>query len=835
MTVSSEIKDQFVKYFQNRVHQGRQLLQNANHQWASRLFTDLHFQIEKTEWLVSQKKRQLIMIIANSWWIYLNSLKKDQIDIVKYIDAYKRFFSFLSQLDEFDLFNNFWNNLLKDFMKIEDLSIDGITKFINSFSIKVKEREDYLRLVELQILLMALRKSVFPSELFSFSLKFIGEILYKLEPSKKALLLFVFIENINLKYKLVDTDVESQEFILNINKILSNRLPPYLKEDFSNMRKISVNENNFENILADLEELIYYLNDITEFKWIIIVLRYIYSKLKEFQSFEVAISYIKNFIDFAIKRNRFVIAYEIYDFLDDVLLMHSDLGYEESLIELWVDACKKFFELKERKYLLLSMEKLNNHLKIPQTPEQIFHYFYTFNHLWKFKTKFFTLDPLDFWKMMFYRALYLEKDFDLTQKIIPYIEDEIRSKLTDLNSLYNEAESVKSQIYSFKEDSDELLASHPEFVLNKGIVRINSEGLISFRLISPDFAVVEGDILNEYWNDTIIIDIYNDLFSGKKEKSYKFNLTEFGKLLYLFLPKSLRDVLKQLKDKKPPFISHIYFILDMMTIPFGLVHDGDNFFMLKYGSSYKIGEPPLAGISFEQIIQEESTTTPPKKLINVLLIEAINSKGPLKWNEEFKNKTLIFPFPDGYDEVNHITNFLNVTSGVQIKLLTGPNSTREKILTELSSGACNVIHFVGNIFYSKMSPHDSYFLTNDKKAITIQEVKNLLEATQSPIQPFIFFNSQFFDVDGRRLKNVLKQFGEIFSQFNFNRITGIISRTYPIFNEDARKIIENLYVDLFVNNYNQGGAMLKARRQCKSGLAISSFVMFGNPWKKLFA
>ena len=66
MTVSSEIKDQFVKYFQNRVHQGRQLLQNANHQWASRLFTDLHFQIEKTEWLVSQKKRQLIMIIANS-------------------------------------------------------------------------------------------------------------------------------------------------------------------------------------------------------------------------------------------------------------------------------------------------------------------------------------------------------------------------------------------------------------------------------------------------------------------------------------------------------------------------------------------------------------------------------------------------------------------------------------------------------------------------------------------------------------------------------------------------------------------------------------------------
>jgi len=255
--------------------------------------------------------------------------------------------------------------------------------------------------------------------------------------------------------------------------------------------------------------------------------------------------------------------------------------------------------------------------------------------------------------------------------------------------------------------------------------------------------------------------------------------------------------------------------------------------LFKYGSGYKIGAPPLTGITFGQVVQEESTTTSSKNLINVLLIEAINSKGPLKWNEEFKNKTLIFSFPDGHDEVNHITNFLNVTSGVQIKLLTGPNCTRQKILTELSSGACNVIHFVGNVFYSNLSPHDSYFLTNDKKAITIQEVKNLLEASQSPIKPFLFFNSQFFDVDGRRLKNVLKQFGEIFSQFNFDRITGIISRTYPVFNEDARNIIANLYINLF-NNINQGEALLKARKQCKSGLAISSFVLFGNPWVKLF-
>ncbi|TFF97159.1 MAG: hypothetical protein EU540_09145, partial [Promethearchaeota archaeon] len=110
MTVSMDVKNQFLKDFQDKILQGRQLLQNANHQWASRLFNNLYFEIEKTDWILPQKKRQLIMVITNSWWIYLNSLtkQKDSIDFIRLIDAYNRFFSILSPLDEFDLFNNFW-------------------------------------------------------------------------------------------------------------------------------------------------------------------------------------------------------------------------------------------------------------------------------------------------------------------------------------------------------------------------------------------------------------------------------------------------------------------------------------------------------------------------------------------------------------------------------------------------------------------------------------------------------------------------------------------------------------------------------------------------------
>ena len=100
MAIKLKTKNDFLVEFQQKIIQGRKLLHSANHLWADRLLTDLYFEIEKTEWLNIQKKHQLIMIISNSWWIYINSLihrteNRIDIDFIRYIDAYKRFFSFL--------------------------------------------------------------------------------------------------------------------------------------------------------------------------------------------------------------------------------------------------------------------------------------------------------------------------------------------------------------------------------------------------------------------------------------------------------------------------------------------------------------------------------------------------------------------------------------------------------------------------------------------------------------------------------------------------------------------------------------------------------------------
>jgi len=861
MSVSIDVKQEFLTNFQNKIITARKLLSAANHKWGSKIFNNLTSEIKKSDWLDAQKKQQLIMIISNSWWMYLNSLVKhkegkEEINLIRYIDAYKRFFSFLSKLDNFYLFNNFCTNLLQKFVKKEELSQRGITKFINSFSAKLHEREDFQKLFELQILQIFLRKSVAPSEYFNLSMERLGKTIFNLEPSKRALFLYILLGSVCLKYKLME---DSAEFVRVINKILVNRLPGYLKNEFSNISRISINERSFSTILVNLEELIYYLNDIGEYSWIIIFIRSIFSKIQEYQSYGDAVTYIRKFIDFSINRNHFEMAFDIYDFLEDLFIYQTDLSYDNILIELWVEACKKFVDMKEKKYLLQSLEKLNNHLKLPQTNAQIFHYFYTCNILWQFKSMFFSLEQRDFWRMMFYRALFEEKNYNLAEKIIPYLDKDFNRILTDLVAFYSEIEPLKKEIYVFDDQDDTPQSFHKDFAIKQLILRVNSKGRISYRMISVNDELIEGTITNEFWNDAQIIEIYNELFYESEDRKFNFSLREFGELLYIFLPKLIRDFFKAFKIDSLDLIPQIYFVLDNITIPFDLIYD-NNFFLLKYSSGYKIGGIPLRGVAFENKYFDDSSADSPKKRYNVLVIDLINSKSPLKWNEKTRQKELIFPFQAGADELNYIINFFNDSAEIdQIATLIGVNSTREKILSNLSTVSYHIIVFVGNIFYSKWSPKNSFFITNDNHIITFNEINKILSQNISKNQPFIFFNSQIYDIEGKKLRNMLGAFGEIVAQFDYNKITGIISKNYPIFNNETKQIISSFFINFFDNN-SQGVSLLKARQQCiaskmeklleqqvkdspaetgttridlRSSLAISSYLLFGKPWKKM--
>ena len=149
-----------------------------------------------------------------------------------------------------------------------------------------------------------------------------------------------------------------------------------------------------------------------------------------------------------------------------------------------------------------------------------------------------------------------------------------------------------------------------------------------------------------------------------------------------------------------------------------------------------------------------------------------------------------------------------------------------------------------------------YFLTG---IVTFNDINKSLQANPNLEKPFLFFNSQIYDTEGKKLKNVLRTFGDIVEYFDYERITGIMSRNYPIFNDETKEIIANFYINLF-NDSSQGVSLMKARQACtatkmtkivekkfdelspeegvknidlEGSLAISSFMLFAKPWKKL--
>lgn len=843
MTVSSKKKRDFLAYFRTNIIQARKLLNERNHRWADKLLTNVYFEIEKSNWLDLEKKRQLAHIISNSWWMYLNSLsvKRKQealgYDIIRYVDGLKRFFLFLEKLNDMYLFESFAENLLDKFIKMENLSVKGITLFMNSLSNKVKSEKNYEKLIEYQIILMILRKTVKPTSIFQFSFNKLEEIVFKIEPGKRALFLYILIENVNIKYHLEE---DSNKFVQKVQSMLLNRIAPHLRSEFSNLGRISINERNYKSICEDLVYLINYLNNLGEHQWLISIIRNLFEKYQRFESLENATTNIKKLVESLLNSSNFKVAYEIYDLIEDELMYQGDLGYDTVLIELWVEATTQFSQMGEKKYLLQSLEKLKNHLSLPQSKSEIFHYFYTWNYIWELKTKFFSLDPQDFWRMAFYRILFELGEIGLAVKISSFFEEDLRSRLDDLASLYKIGQSLKQDIFQYPLDNNllKILNEHNSNV-QKVVLNINDEGKISYFIELEDLHIFEGDFVKEYWNDSQIVDIYIDIFLNNSE-NYDFNLKEFGKLMYSFLPYGIRTLLEEISTYKNGENVYVYILFSELMIPFELILS-PNLLGNKLAISYYSKSKPISGISLEGNKNQKHSLSN-----NALIFESINSRSPIEWNEKSKVKDLLFPYPEGEEELNFIISMFNNLSQLEnMKVLNGLNSTKEKLLSSLSQESFKIISFVGNLFFSKNAPQKSYFLTNNNQIITMEEIINEIN-TKSSKSPFLVFDIQMFNHQGEQIYNLLQPFSRIFHFLDYNSISGALVKNYPIFNDLSKHLLMNFSKHL-IENDPQGIALLKARQSIinqnteeeaeildiKTILSICSFALFGSPWKTM--
>ena len=317
MSAQIEFREKFLKTFENKVIQGRELLKSGNHKWADKLFTNLHFEIQKADWLEFQKRNQLYSLINNSWREYISSLtesseKSKPVDIIKYIDAYNRFFNLLSQQENNFELTQYGNALVLSFINQPNISIKGVVKFMNSLSAIMQENENNQDLLQTQLMIIFLKKSLEPSPYYYHSMEYLAKSLIKVEPKKRALLLYIILENVASKYGISG---QTKDFVGEVNKILVSRAPPEIKSEFSKISKFSIDESNIDEILSELESLIVYLNDIGEDNWVLSVIENIFLKFIRFKTYNEAVEYIRGYSYFLIQRGRFEIAFKIYDIL----------------------------------------------------------------------------------------------------------------------------------------------------------------------------------------------------------------------------------------------------------------------------------------------------------------------------------------------------------------------------------------------------------------------------------------------------------------------------------------------------------------------------------------
>ncbi len=850
-------EESFLSDFQERYQQGKELLSQGDHHWATRLIVDLFFRIESEVWISTQKKQQLILKLSKLWINYINSLKinGEITDLIKYIDAYDRLFSFLIQIENYNMFEISINELLRVLVKMDDLPISKISKFINSISVKFIEQENYIELIEIQFLLIFLQDSIVHVIYFHEIMDYLSQIMKKIEPSKRTLFLYMILENVNIKF---DLRVDIKDFVENIGKKVIHLVFPQLKEYFSVLNTIVINERTFNSIKDDLINLFSYLNNIGESSWTIVIIRNLFFYINQFESFEAAIEQIHQFIEFSIDRSRLNVVYTTYDYLESILLTQSKEQYHNKLIELWADACNNFANMKQKDFLLLAIERLVEYLQIPENKSNIFHYLHSCNYLWKFRSIFFSFKEQDFWRMIFYRALYQEGSINLAKKIIPFLNKNLQAFVQDCESLYNKALAVKNEIYTLEEKKDYYLQQKNHHIVNM-VIKINSIGEFSYRIYYSDENILESTFRKEHWNDTYIVKIYNDLFFNNDGKSYNFNLKEFGKILYLLLPKEIRDYFSQFRTQvlRP----QIYFVFDKMTIPFEFIYK-EGFFLFAYSIGYNIGAPLIMGAKF-LIEKEHSQKITTDHGSEALLIDSINALAPKHWQEDENRKKLLYEFPSGANELNYIKELFDNRPEIQnLKVLLGSESTKGTILEEISQGNYHIIYFVGNIIFSESHPSYSYFITNDESILKFIDLFNALETQEKKVKPILFFDTQMFDRKGNRLKEALGFFSEIISELNFNNVKGVICRNYTDFNIDTKKIISEFFNNLLEKN-SLGISLLKAREtllpkipklikkqldgenpvdpdidkskhvNIENSQKFLSFLLFGEPWNKI--
>ena len=325
-------------------------------------------------------------------------------------------------------------------------------------------------------------------------------------------------------------------------------------------------------------------------------------------------------------------------------------------------------------------------------------------------------------------------------------------------------------------------------------------------------SVVDSDLIDEYVEEldrvSKVARSISVLPRGDEEKqaaifqhlNLNLKLRQIGEAFYRqFFPESLKIFFRETD------VTYLYFNVDqqLASIPFEILHDGDQFLCEKYylGKTIKGQRLSLAEI-------------PPREKLSMLIIA--DPTEDLEWAR--KEGEVLFEYLSTKFPEKKIT----------IELLGGRSITKLSLLNAIKNK--DIVHFAGHLHYTDIASENGWLLYGNK-IVRAREIQN------SGAEPLLIFSNAC--VSGRSSSSAEKSshsdwYSRFAASFLRSEKTAYIGTNWEL--PDSRQTLDftiQFYNFLLAGN-STGEAILKSRQYARENfstndLTWASYILIGNP------
>lgn len=171
--------------------------------------------------------------------------------------------------------------------------------------------------------------------------------------------------------------------------------------------------------------------------------------------------------------------------------------------------------------------------------------------------------------------------------------------------------------------------------------------------------------------------------------------------------------------------------------------------------------------------------------------------------------------PEARAEAEQLAAWLG-ERGVERTVLLGAEATLLRIITELTPGDYDLLHYCGHVAAPFGTTHVGLLLHDNQ----LLDARALEPLARSGVPPTVFVNGC---ASADRLGNLCVSFMEAGAKV-------VVGTRYPVGEEPARRFAERFYADI-IAGATAGAAIHSARRAVRRGPALdwSAFVLYGDP------